>query len=221
MKQTILTLLCLGLLLTGCTSGNTKATFAGLTIEEHRLVRNGERGILAVLDVLGRQPEIRAKRKRWRDLPRTDGVSIPLTPEEQMRLLHPPIKVGDSVAHVRVNDQWEAEVVQNGQVVYTYRHPQTDLLASPTFLVQGFTAWNGNWVLETPEERVIVGGESLNERLGHAKMFNFRMIGGKPFFFVKQDGKVRMYYDGQVLPQQYDQVPHYGCCDADACCGAW
>ena len=30
---------------------------------------------------------------------------------------------------------------------------------------------------------------------------------------VIQDGKVRISYDGQVLPQQYNKVPHYGCCD--------
>jgi hypothetical protein len=30
-----------------------------------------------------------------------------------------------------------------------------------------------------------------------------------------EEDKVRVSYDGKLLPQQYVQVPHYGCCDSD------
>lgn len=214
MKRTLALLLCLGLLLTGCTAGHTSpASSAGLTIEEHALARDGG-GMSNVLAALIKQPEIREKRKQWRDLPRTDGIALTFTPEEQTRLLHHPVKVGDSAVYVRANQNWDVEVVANDRVLYTYTHPDAARMASPTYMVQGLNAWNGKWVLETVEAKVLVGGESLNDRLGHAQIFGFRMIAGKPFYFFTQDGKVRVSYDGKVLPQSYDKVPHYGCCDS-------
>lgn len=188
---------------------------AGLTVEEHALVTDSERGRSAVLPYLVKNPEIMAKREQWRKLPMTDGVALNFTPQEQQRLMHYPVKVGESVVYARANQKWEIEIVRDGKVVYTYSHPKATLMASPTYMVQGLANWDGKWVFETVESTVLVDGESLNERLGYKEIFGFRMIAGKPFFFfTRDDGKVHIAYDGQVAPQVYDQVPHYGCCDS-------
>jgi len=42
------------------------------------------------------------------------------------------------------------------------------------------------------------------------------MLAEKPLFFFKKDGgKVRVSYDGQVLPMQYDEVFRWGCCGGE------
>lgn len=38
------------------------------------------------------------------------------------------------------------------------------------------------------------------------------MLGGKPFSFFRKDGRIGMWYDGQVLAAKYDEVIHYHCC---------
>ncbi|MFZ5827482.1 MAG: hypothetical protein ACOY94_24535 [Bacillota bacterium] len=220
MRRIIGLLLCL-ILLAGCGAGaparnEPPGLPAGLTIEQVALVRDGEGGLTDVARTLAGRPEIANKRKRWRELPRTDLVALNLTAEEERWLLHPPVQVGETPVYARANQQWEVEVVAGGEVVYTYRHPKALRMASPHHMVQGLTAWNGQWVLETVEAKVLVGGESLNERLGYPEIFGFRLIAGKPFFFFTQEGKVRLSYDGQVLPNHFDRVPHYGCCESTA-----
>jgi hypothetical protein len=76
-----------------------------------------------------------------------------------------------------------------------------------------FCEWNGSWVLET-SDFIIQDGQVLNHEFGYDQMFGWHILAGKPFYFFAQDGAVQISYNGQVLPIQYDYVPHYGCCEA-------
>lgn len=219
MKRALLFVLCLGLLLSGCAESGalpSTSTLAGLTVEEYKLSKDSQGGLWEAGKVLVDNPKILDKRRQWRELPGTHRITLPFTPEEKPFVLHDPIKVGDSVVYARLNSAFEVEVVRDHQVVYTYRNPRTHQMADFAAMVQGLTDWNGQWVLETFEEEVFVEGDSLNERLGYSDIFEFRLIAGKPFFFFRQDGKVHVSYDGQVLPLEYDKVHHYGCCDSSA-----
>jgi len=217
MKRVLLCVLCLALLLSGCTqtgASPSTATFAGLTIEEYKLSKDSEGGLWEAGKVLVDHPEISEKRKQWRETPWpfTAGTAS----ETGLMLLHSPVRVGDSVVYARLNSDFEVEIVRANQVAYVYRNPRTKQMAVFEAMVQGLTDWDGKWVLETFEEEVIVEGQSLNEQLGYPEMFEFHIIAGKPFFFFRQNGKVRISYDGQVLPVEYDKVHHYGCCDSVA-----
>lgn len=82
--------------------------------------------------------------------------------------------------------------------------------------LKNFTAWDGKWVLEVPDE-VFVNGESLNQQLGYPKIYNWQLIAGEPFFFFEQNGRVQISYAGEVLPgYAYDEVIHYRCCEPAA-----
>jgi len=190
------------------------STFAGLTVEEYKLSKDSEGGLPEAARMVFDNRQIMEKRKQWRESSSVNRAGS--TPEDGMMLLHYPIRVGDSVVYARLNSDFEVEIVRDGQVAYVYRNPRTKQMAVFEAMVQGLTDWDGKWVLETFEEEVFVEGESLNDLLGYSDIFEFHLIAGKPFFFFRQDGKVRISYDGQVLPVEYDKVHHYGCCDSSA-----
>lgn len=88
---------------------------------------------------------------------------------------------------------------------------------------------DGSWVLEIAPgyltgsgddiRREVVGrlyqnGELLNEKYGYEEMFGYQLLDDKPFYFYKMDGLIRLSYDGQDLPINYDEIPHYGCCSS-------
>ncbi len=100
------------------------------------------------------------------------------------------------------------EVEQDGNVIFTiYISP------SPSQSIWVFCEWNGKWILET-SDFIIQDGQVLNHILGYDQMFGWNVLAGKPFYFFTQNGVVQISYNGQVLPVQYDYVPHYGCCEA-------
>jgi hypothetical protein len=79
--------------------------------------------------------------------------------------------------------------------------------------LRGFGAWDGRWVLEV-DDHLIVDGEDLGERRGWDAAFGYHPIGGQPFYFFEQEGKVGISYAGQTLPYVYDEVFHNMCCEA-------
>lgn len=215
MKRGLAVLLCLGLLLSGCTgSGASTATFADLTIEEYEMAKDSEGGLAASRQMLTDKPAILEKREQWRNRIGTSRLSMNRTPEEQGILTVYSRKVGDSTVSAKITSDLTVEIVKDGQVVYTYQDPRTARMSDHNKIVQGLEDWDGKWVLETFQEKVIVDGESLNDQLGYPEIFEFHMINGKPFYFFQQNDKVQIHYDGQVLPQEYDEVFHYGCCDS-------
>lgn len=79
--------------------------------------------------------------------------------------------------------------------------------------LRGLSVWDGRWVLEV-DDRLIVDGENLGETQGWDAAYGFHLIGGQPFYFFEQDGKVSISDAGQTLPYVYDEVFHNMCCEA-------
>jgi hypothetical protein len=79
--------------------------------------------------------------------------------------------------------------------------------------LRSFTTWDDHWVLEV-DDRLIMDGLDLGQALGYDAAFGFALIGDRPFYFFEKDGLVQISYDGQVLPNVYDQVFHNQCCEA-------
>ena len=137
-------------------------------------------------------PDILAVRHDWR----------------RPRLAPQDVTIGDAVFHVE-SDLTTATVYNGDTGVYT--HTFGEISVAP--IARRLSAWEGQWVLEVLPGKVLVEGESLNERLGYAEIFEWRLLAGRPFFFFSSQDGVGLSYDGQVLPYRYDEVPHYLCCE--------
>jgi hypothetical protein len=124
------------------------------------------------------------------------------------RLVEERVTIGDAVFHVE-SDLTTATVYNGDTAVYTYIFD--GIWSSP--IAERLSVWEDQWVLEVLPGEVIVAGDSLNERLGYAEIFEWRLLAGRPFFFFSSEDGVGLSYDGQVLPYRYDEVPHYLCCE--------
>lgn len=107
-------------------------------------------------------------------------------------------------------------VTRDGEEIYRIEAG----MGSPIPALQGFFVYDGAWVLETnfcAEDRpfqgnITVEGVLLNEQEGYQIAFGAQIIAGRLFYFFQKDGHIDAWYDGQVLPLGYDEVPHYHCC---------
>lgn len=124
----------------------------------------------------------------------------------------PPVFVGrDLVTVTGVAELRNVTVLQGQKPVYT-----SFVDWEPASLpIKGLWSWEGHWVLEV-SGHVVVDGKDLNRELGYDEIFGYRLLYGRPFYFFRQGGRVGISYDGVVLPHQYEEVPHYGCCSAAA-----
>lgn len=77
--------------------------------------------------------------------------------------------------------------------------------------IKAFFAWESNWIVEH-FNHVVVSGQDLNEELGYDKIFHYRIMDNRIFYFFEKDGVVRISFDGQIQPNQYDKIHHYWCC---------
>jgi len=120
----------------------------------------------------------------------------------------PPVYLGDDLLTVESLGDWRFVIKRDGEVVYTYTEsePRADLP------VKRLLAWESHWILEVAG-KVIVDGESLNDRLDVDEIFHYVIFQGQPLFFFKQRGQVRISYGGETLPLTYDEVVHYRCCE--------
>jgi hypothetical protein len=92
----------------------------------------------------------------------------------------------------------------------------------PMSAIQGFFVYDDHWVLETNyytddqpfAGTITVDGVLLKEQEGYDQAFNAQTIAGKLFYLYERDGKIDAWYDGQLIPLGYDEVPHYACCSA-------
>jgi len=100
---------------------------------------------------------------------------------------------------------------------------------SPVNALRGLWTYPGHWALETAfisqrvEGNVVytdaIGQVSLDGSLqnalyGYEEAFSLQTIDGRPFYLFQRGGVIDAWYDGQVIPLGYDEVPHYGCCSA-------
>ncbi len=134
--------------------------------------------------------------------------------------------VEDSGTSFQVLDQ------SSGQEVYHYDYTPTPVVAGG---ILRLWVWDGKWIIEVPGS-VIIDGVPLNEQHDYQETFGWQLMGGKPFYFFIQDGKVGLSYDGrevlsyssplwlardgtignlhdgQAVPVRFDEVPHNQCC---------
>jgi len=107
-------------------------------------------------------------------------------------------------------------VTRDGEEVYRIETGH----GSPINALQGFFAYQNGWVLETNDYtdddpftgKITVDGVLLNDQEGYEKAFGAQLLAGRLFYFFQKDGVVDAWYDGQVLPLGFDDVPHYRCC---------
>ncbi len=92
--------------------------------------------------------------------------------------------------------------------VYTFK---ADLITSSP--IHGFFSMGDSWVVEC-SDHVVIAGKDLGAANGYAKVFNYRLLAGKPFYFFQKGDKVEMSFDGQTLSRQYDLVLHNNCCES-------
>lgn len=87
-------------------------------------------------------------------------------------------------------------------------------MSIPTWLenpVKGFWTFEGHWVLEVAGQ-VFVDGKSLHEKGEYSEVFDWAVVGGRPFYFFSRKGHFGMSYDGKDLPLEYDELLHGNCC---------
>lgn len=117
------------------------------------------------------------------------------------------------------------QVVRNATILFETSAGQ----ATPATPVRGFWLDGEHWYLEiaygnelsgvSAGQSMVTGqiyqdGAHLNDQLGSPEMFGFQFLGGKPFYFYQKDNRIHLGYDQQVLPVEYDAIPHYQCCSA-------
>jgi hypothetical protein len=61
-------------------------------------------------------------------------------------------------------------------------------------------------------------GISLNKELGVEEIFDWQVIQGEPFFFVRENNTsaYSLVFAGQQLDHEYDEIVHYQCCEPAA-----
>jgi hypothetical protein len=122
----------------------------------------------------------------------------------------PPVYVGDALARVTFT----------GFPTLTYRvevgdraiYSGTAVSLGAYMPLRALTGWDGHWVLEV-DDHLIVDGQDISQERGYDAAYGFSLIGGQPFYFFEREGKIRISYGGQTLPNAYDQVFHNQCCE--------
>jgi inhibitor of cysteine peptidase len=123
----------------------------------------------------------------------------------------PPGYVGDDLARLTYTEfpTLTYQVELGNQAIYS----GTAVAMGAYMPLRSFTTWDGHWVLEV-DDHLIMDGQDLGQALGYDAAFGFTLIRGQPFYFFEQEGKIRMSYGGQMLPNVYDYVVHNMCCEA-------
>jgi hypothetical protein len=124
-----------------------------------------------------------------------------------------PVYVGEALARIICTGfpALTCQVTLNGQVVYT----QTAIAAGASMPLRSFASWDGHWALEV-DDQLFIDGQDVGQARGYGAVFGFTLIQGRPFYFYEQGGSVHISYDGQTMPDVYDEVFHNQCCEAAA-----
>ncbi len=97
-------------------------------------------------------------------------------------------------------------------------------ISPPVFVdlpIKGLWSWDGHWALEI-DGRLVIDGVDHNAVMGYDRAYGFRIINHQPFYFYettsistgeKEGMVVGVSYATWDLPQQYDEVIHYRCCE--------
>jgi hypothetical protein len=130
--------------------------------------------------------------------------------DAEASVLLPPVYVGDFLASVTCTGfpALACQVALDGQAVYT----GTALAVGAYMPLHTFVSWDGHWALEM-DDHLIVDGEDVGQVQGYDAAFGLSLIRGRPFYFFEHEGSVHISYDGQTLPNVYDEVYHNQCCE--------
>ena len=99
-------------------------------------------------------------------------------------------------------------VLKDGENVFEFKAKRR----SVSGVVKRFLSCDGSWILEY-ENHVVRDGDDVGQAKGYDAVFDYCMIAGKPFYFFVRGGKTCMAYGDRVLPQVYEEVIHYKCCE--------
>jgi hypothetical protein len=123
-------------------------------------------------------------------------------------LFIPPVFYGEDLLSIRWDGQRsQVQLWQGEHEVYEFAS-----LFMVDMPVKGLSTWQGDWILEV-DGFVIQDGENLNERLGYEDIFGWQLLNGNPFYYFRKGPWVGISYNGQVLPQIYNEIVHYRCCE--------
>jgi hypothetical protein len=114
---------------------------------------------------------------------------------------------GDTIREVNLA-HWEGRVRNAKRVLFEFSF-EYGAGSMPVH----FEAFDGSWLLQIDDGRVILNGEDLCKKYGYSRMWRYRFLKGKPFFFFtpKGDEKIRLSYNGKELPHLwYDFVGDNG-----------
>jgi len=189
----------------------------GLVFEEHAIrTMDWEGESLTFTPVQGSREAILAKNEAERDKP-APIFTLPVSLEKDEL----------DVAENYQGSQVSVDVTRNGEPALTIEAG----VISPINNFRGLLVVDGHWFLEVahveedpndPNAAFIIwgevfkDGESLNQQFGYDEAFNFQILGGKPFYFIKKGDQMGYGYDGVETWLPYTHIPHYLCCSASA-----
>jgi hypothetical protein len=114
-----------------------------------------------------------------------------------------------SVIEIREVGEQSILVRVQGKEVLRFKAP-----ASPAEPIAA-AYWHGrHWIVEYLGTKVVMDGEEIGKKEGYEKVFFFRFVDGKPFFFFKKKGQTGISYNGIRQRTFYEEVPHRMCCDS-------
>jgi hypothetical protein len=100
------------------------------------------------------------------------------------------------------------QVLRNGELIFTYTVLPPNPASGP---VRGLYVYENHWYLEVADV-LIRDGIVLNEESTASEIFSFHFLNEKPFYFFRQEKDIRISYNGETLPIQYQQVIHETMC---------
>lgn len=129
-----------------------------------------------------------------------------------------PVFVGDDLVWVQEDSKKPGtrkgyaavtySVKKNGRIVHALTTDENPVRGE----IETIRSVGADWIVEY-EDNIVKSGVNLGKKAGFSKVYSYRTIGGKDFYFAEKAGKVRICYDGKLLPNEYDKVVHYQCCE--------
>lgn len=186
----------------------------GLTIEENEIIGQAELEPLTFQPLHGSQQAVLERHTEEKEEPYSFGMNFSAASEDHN---YEAFENADNEGGITVS------LKQNDETIF-----QVDAgHVSPISALRGLWIEDGQWVLEIAYITIIdendvnyinaVGkvyqdGVCLNEQYGYEEMFGYQLLDGKPFYFYKKDGQIRLFYNNEDLSIWYDEVTHYQCC---------
>lgn len=105
----------------------------------------------------------------------------------------------------------DCAVKRGSETVYTFSTVESPT-DDPIRVLMPATLGGDGWVLEY-DNHLVVSGVDIGKAKGYRRIFSYNRVRGKDLYFVEKDGKIRICYGGRLMPQVYDDVVHYQCCE--------